>query len=141
MANQFNLLRYKELLELEKNNKITFLDLELLKYKASIESQIYYNRKEDYFSLIEKYLKRKLTGYEFRLKFINMETEDQKIASTIMRDFQKLEAFMLADDLEDFSNLIIKISTLCLEYDIIWDENEKRMSESEFYSLVNNHYF
>lgn len=38
MANQFNLLRYKELLELEKNNKITFLDLELLTYEASIES-------------------------------------------------------------------------------------------------------
>lgn len=57
MANQFNLLRYKELLELEKNNKITFLDLELSTYKASIENQIVYNRKENYFSLIEKYLK------------------------------------------------------------------------------------
>ena len=40
MAKQFNLLRYKELLELEKNNKITFLDLELLTFKANIESQI-----------------------------------------------------------------------------------------------------
>ena len=52
MAKQFNLLRYKELLELEKNNKITFLDLELVKYKASIESQIHYNRKENYLSHI-----------------------------------------------------------------------------------------
>ena len=42
MANQFNLERYKELLELEKNNKITFLDIELLTYKASIECQICY---------------------------------------------------------------------------------------------------
>lgn len=51
MTKQFNLLRYKELLELEKNNKLPFLDLELLTYEASIESQICYNRKENYFSL------------------------------------------------------------------------------------------
>ena len=141
MANQFNLLCYKELLELEKNNKITFLDLELLTYKASIESQIWYNRKENYFFLIEKYLKRKLAGHEFRSKFLEMETQDQKTAYTIKRDFQKLEAFTLTDDLEDFSNLTIQISTLCLEYDEIWDRTMERMSESEFYSLVNKHYF
>ena len=141
MANQFNLLRYKELLELEKNNKITFLDLELLTYKASIESQICYNRKENYFSLIEKYLKGKLAGHDFRSKFLKMETQDRKTAYTIKQDFQKLEAFTLADDLEDFSNLTIQISTLCLEYDEIWDGTMERMSESEFYSLVNKHYF
>ena len=83
MANQFNLLRYKELLELEKNNQITFLDLELLTYKASIESQICYNRKENYFSLIEKYLKEKLAGHDFRSKFLKMETQDQKTAFTL----------------------------------------------------------
>ena len=141
MANQFNLLRYKELLELEKNNKITFLDLELLTYKASIENQIVYNRKENYFSLIEKYLKRKLTGHEFRSKFLKMETQDSKIAYTIQRDFQKLEAFTLADDLEYFSDLTVEISTLCSEYNEIWDGTMEKMSESEFYSLVNKHYF
>src|SRR6056300_1700764 len=126
MANQFNLLRYKELLELEKNNKITFLDLELLTYKASIESQICYNRKENYFSLIEKYLKGKLAGHDFRSKFLKMETQDRKTAYTIK---------------QDFSNLTIQISTLCLEYYEIWDGTMERMSESEFYSLVNKHYF
>ena len=66
-----------------------------------------------------------------------METQDQKTAYTITRDFQKLEAFTLADDLEDFSNLTIQISTLCLEYHETWDGTMKQMSESEFYSLVN----
>ena len=141
MVKQFNLLRYKELLKLEKNNKITFLDPELVGYGANIESQIYYNRKEEYFSLIEKYLKRKLSGYEFRSKFLKMEIEDGKTAYTIARDFEKLEAFTLADDLEDFSNLIVEISTLCSEYGDIWSESMKPMSESEFYSLVNQHYF
>lgn len=40
MVNQFNSLDYKELLELDKNNKMTFFDLELLRYEASIEYQI-----------------------------------------------------------------------------------------------------
>ena len=70
-----------------------------------------------------------------------METQDGKTAYTIKRDFQKLEAFTLADDLEDFSDLTVQISTLCLEYDEIWDGTMERMSESEFYSLVNKHYF
>ena len=141
MTKKFNLSRYKELLDLQKKNKITFLDLELLTYKADIESQIYYNRKENYFSLIEKYLKKKLTGHDFRSKFLKMETQDLKIAYTIKQDFQKLETLTLADDLEDFSNLITQISTLCLEYDEIWDGTMERMSEIEFYSLVNKHYF
>ncbi len=136
MANQFNLSRYKELLELEKNNKITFLDIELLTYKASIESQICYNHKENYFSLIEKYLRGKLAGHDFRSKFLKMENQDGKTAYIIKRDFQKLEAFTLADELEDFSNLRVEISTLCLEYYEIWDGTMERMSESEFYSLV-----
>ena len=141
MANQFNLVRYKELLELEKNNKITFLDREFLIYETSIQLQISYNRKENYFSLIEKYLERKLSGHEFRSKFLKMENQDQKTAYTIKQDFQKLEAFTLADDLEDFSNLTLEISTLCSDYDEIWDGTVGPMSESEFYSLVNKHYF
>ena len=141
MTNQFNVDRYKELLELEKNNQITFLDLELSTFKANIESQICYNNKENYFSLIEKYLKGTINGYQFRSEFQEMENQDVKIAYTIKGDFQKLEAFTLADDLEEFSNLIIEISTLCLEYDEIWDGMMVRMSESEFYSLVNKYYF
>ena len=137
MANQFNVSRYKELLELEKNNKITFFDLELLTYEASIESQICYNCKEHYFSLIEKYLRGKIAGHDFRSKFLKMEKQDGKTAYIIKQDFQKLEVFTLADDLEDFSDLTREISTLCLEYDEIWDGTMKGMSESEFYSLVN----
>ena len=64
----------------KKNNQITFLDLELVTYGASIESQICYNRKEKYFSLIKKYLKGKLSGPDFRSKFRKMETQDQKIS-------------------------------------------------------------
>lgn len=129
MANQFNLLRYKELLELEKNNKVTFLDLELLTYKASIESQICYNRKENYFSLIEKYLKGKLAGHDFRSKFLKMETSDRKTAYTIKRNFQLAKLFSAVSNnnlsyekliYRSFKNLagIIRLGILLIFYNI-----------------------
>ena len=117
------------------------MDLELVTYKANIESQIYYNRKKNYFSLMEKYLKGKIVGHEFRSKFLEMEKQGGKIGYIIKQDFQKLEVFTLADDLEKFSDLIGEISKLYLEYGEIWDKKMKRMSESKFYSLVNKHYF
>ena len=60
MTKHFNLVRYKELLQLEESGKYSLLDetfLELLTYQASIGGQISYNQKENYFSLIEKYLR------------------------------------------------------------------------------------
>ena len=67
-----------------------------------------------------------------------MEKEDSKKATIILEDFQELEVFTLANDLEKFSDLISQISTLCFEYDEVWDGTMERMSESEFYYLVNN---
>ena len=143
MEKHFNLSRYKELLKLEESGKISFLDenyFELLSYKASVEEQISYNRKKDYFLLIHEYLSRVISPYEFRSKFLQMEKEDSKKATIILEDFQELEVFTLAEDLEKFSDLITQISTLCFEYDEVWDGTMERMSESEFYYLVNNRY-
>ena len=70
MKKQFNLARYKELLKLEEINKcgFSFSDkgyLKLLGYIATIEGQISYNWKENYFSLIGKYLTRVIVAEEF----------------------------------------------------------------------------
>ena len=81
-----------------------------------------------------------ISPYEFRSKFLQMEREDSKKAAIILKDFQELEVFTLAEDLEKFSDLITQISTLCFEYNEVWDGSMERMSESEFYSLVNNRY-
>ena len=140
MEKSFNLSRYKELLKLEANGDITFLDLELLSFKASVAQQMCYNRKKDYFLLIDEYLNRVIPPYEFRSKFLQMEKEDSEKSILILEDFQELEVFTLAKDLEKFSDLIGKISTLCFEYSEIWDGTIEPMSESEFYYLVNNYY-
>ena len=104
------------MLQLEESGKYSLLDetfLELLTYQASIEGQISYNQKENYFLLIEKYLNRVITPREFRLKISEMENQDSRTADVILKDFQELEVFMLADDLKEFSDLESEISTLC----------------------------
>lgn len=140
MEKYFNLSRYKELLKLEANGYITFLDLELLSFKVSVAQQICYNRKKDYFLLIDEYLSRVISPYEFRSKFLQMKKEDSKESTIILEDFKKLEVFTLAKNLEKFSDLISEISTLCFEYDEVWDGTMELMSESEFYSLINHYY-
>jgi hypothetical protein len=101
-----------------------------LSYKSSVAEQIYCNRKKDYFLLIHEYLSRVIPPYEFRFKFLQMEREDSKKATIILKDFQELEVFTLAEDLEKFSDLINQISTLCFEYDEVWDGTMEPMSES-----------
>ena len=118
------------------------MDLELLSLKASVEQQMCYNRKKDYFSLIDKYLSQIISPYEFRSKFLQMEKEDSEKASIILENIQELEVLTLANDLEKYSDLIGQISTLCFEYYEVWDGTMEPMSESEFYYLVlvNNYY-
>jgi hypothetical protein len=140
MEKIFNLSRYKELINREKNGEISFLDLELLSYKASVSQQISYTRKKDYFTLIDGYLSGIIPPYKFRSKFLQMQKEDSNKSNLILENFQELEVFTLAKDLENFSASIGEISTLCLEYSEVWDGSMEPMSESEFYYLINNHY-
>lgn len=143
MEKKFNLLRYKELLRLEKEGKTLPFEkdfVELLSYRATVTDQVCYNRKKDYFLLIQEYLSRSIMPDAFRSTFLQMEDEDSKKAAEIKQDFQKLEALTLAEDLDQFSCLIGKISTLCFEYDEMWDGTMKPMSEQEFYDLVHNLY-
>ncbi len=144
MVKKFNLTRYKELLKLDPISLSDADDifLEFLGYEASIGSQICYNRKEEYFSLINKYLIGILTPYQFRSKFLKMESEHWEKVPAISENFEALEIFTLADDLENFSHLKIQIWTLCYEFaEILDDGRGKRMTEIEFYSLVNRNYF
>lgn len=142
MRKDFNLSRYKELLELEESGKISILDLEFVTYGAIVESQMAYDRKENYFSLIDKYLDRAITPYEFRSKFLEMNYQDSAEAFRMKQDFRKLEGLTLADDLEKFSDVENKLTRLCWEHQVMLDNNTtmEGMSESEFYSLVHNHY-
>ena len=69
-----------------------------------------------------------------------MEKQDGKTTYIILQDFQQLEVFSLAEDLDEFSDLMAQISDLCFDFNELWDETIDRMTESEFYSLVNEYY-
>ena len=143
MKKKFNLSAYKKLLKLDDSGKIVFLDknsLELLNYQVSIERQINYDRKADYFLLIHEYLTGAITLYEFQSKLVEMDNEDSRKATIILENFQELESFYLAEDLDTFSDLVLEISDLCFDYYEVWDGTMKPMSEAELYDLVNNCY-
>lgn len=76
IKNYFNVSRYKKLLKLEEDGKILPLDVELWNLKPSIAGQLSYNRKKDYFILINKYLNRSILPSQFRDEILQMGKED-----------------------------------------------------------------
>lgn len=141
MAKQFDFRRYQELIKLDEMKKggLDFWSKdfrELLQFQGSIQSQISYNRKDQYFSLVQKYLNGMLTVYEFQSNFLELEEEDRKTSDTIEQNSGELEVFMLADELEEFSNWQNRISILIIEY----DKYDERMSDDEFYSIIKDSY-
>ena len=138
MKKKFNFTGYKELVDMDNCGEIVFLDVnyfKLLRYQTSVGEQLIYNRKEDYYSIINKYLNKTLTLLEFRTEFLDMQKEDLDKGYVILRNIQELEVFYLVEDLEKFSRLIGEIIDLCEDYYII-----EPMPETEFYFLVKKYY-
>lgn len=88
--------------------------------------------------LIDKYLSQLIISYEFQSEFLEMEKQDATKAKKILQDSQQLSGFYLVENLEEFGNLIGRISTLC--QDIIDWGYEDGLSKDEFYDSVNNLY-
>jgi hypothetical protein len=138
MKKKFNFTGYKELIDMKNCEEIVFLDanyFKLLRYQTSVGKQLIYNRKEDYYSIINKYLNKTLTLIEFRTQFLDMEKEDIEKGYVILENIQELEVFYLVEDLEKFSRLIGEIIDLCEDYYII-----ETMPKTEFYFLVKKYY-
>ena len=72
MKKPFNVSRYRELLKkvdfLKQQNKFLFDEpefIELVCQKASVEQQIMFSRKSEYYSLIQEYLNKTLAPHIF----------------------------------------------------------------------------
>ena len=143
MNKYFNLSRYKELVKLQESNNYSLLDkifIEWLEYQVKVQLEITYNRRKDYFFLIDQYLSRRIELYEFQSKFLEMLKEDSRKASVILQDFTELERFILTDNLDNFSEVMNQIDDLCFEYGECLEEYIDPMSENEFYYWVTNRY-
>jgi hypothetical protein len=149
MINKFNVLRYRELLKkesiLEKQNKFLFGEpdyLELLSYQATVYSQIYFSRRNEYCFLIKKYLNTTIPSHKFRARFLEMVKQDDEKAEKILQDFKKLSSFSIDGNLDQFSSLFGRISNNCLQAFEFGPKNDGYgIPEDEFRNSIEKTYF
>lgn len=139
---KFNLFRYKELLKKVKSSTKTGKDyfqdpevLELLSYQSSVEAQIFYDQKNEYLDLIQKYLCERISANQFRIEFIEMITDNIKKAGKIFQNFEELSVFWIKLGSGEFSSLLTEIHDLCLTV-VEFGVGEEGISEDLFRNLI-----
>ena len=136
MSNNFNLRNYIELLNKKDLDETD--QRQLLSYGALVERQISYNRKDEYFSLINDYLSEKINPSIFRGKFLKMQEQDDHKAQIMQEDFEQLSNFSIDSELKGspfslFIDLIYDNSMLAIEFG-----PDDGISESEFKVSIEN---
>ena len=126
MQIMFDVDRYNELLKKEKGlseqgNSLIFENkdefVELLSYNARVTSQISYERKKEYYSLISQYVENMITLPMFQSEFLEMEKKDAEAAKRITNDFKQLASFSVDLKAVEFSSLIGEISDVSIIVD------------------------
>lgn len=142
----FNLSRYQQLLaktdSSTNNNKDLFDDpifLELLSFESSVETQVFYNHRNSYFALIQKYLGETINPNVFRGQFIEMVNEDLKKSHKILKNFEELSTFWIDLELDDFSSLFENIHETCL-YAFEFEDQEDAMPEDKFRDSIEKNF-
>jgi len=149
MVNKFNVPRYRELLKkekiLEEQNKFLLDEpdyLELLSCKGSVDCQICFDRKSDYFSLIEKYLNTIISPEKFRARFLEMGEQDYEKAKKILQDFEQLSNFSIDVKSDGFCSLFEGISDDCRQaFEFGPEDDGYGIPEDEFRNSIEKIYF
>jgi len=143
----FNLSRYRQLLAkkdyLTNKNNDFFADpifLELLSFESSIETQVFYNHKNNYFALIQKYLNETINPNIFRAQFIEMVNEDLKKSHKILNNFEELSTFWIDLELDEFCSLFENIHETCL-YAFEFEDQKDAMPEDAFRNSIQKIFF
>ena len=88
----------------------------MLSYGVILENQIYYNRKVEYISLVEEYL-RKNAGKDgarlFVSEFFNIFKKDNKALEILEQGIKRLATFCIDPKSTEFSALINQIVGSC----------------------------
>ena len=134
----FNVSRYQLLLtktgSSTSNNKNLFdepIFLELLSFESSVETQVFYNHRNNYFALIQKYLSEIINPNVFRGQFIEMVNKDLKNSQKLLQNFEELSTFWIDLELDNFSSLFENIHETCL-YAFEFEDQEGAMPEDKF---------
>ena len=144
---KFNLSRYQELLAKEDSStndvKALFKDpifKELLSLRSSVERQVFYNNKKNYFVLIQNYLGERINPNVFRSQFIGIVNKDLTKSHKILHNFEELATFSIDLELDDFSSLFEKIHQICL-YAFEFEDQDDAMSEDKFRDSIEKIFF
>ena len=86
---------------------------ELLSYGKTLENQIFYNRRYDYISLIEKYVTNEIDSFLLRLEFFKTQREDIKTTNNLEKNFEQLSNVLIDSKSGEFSLLIKDIFDAC----------------------------
>ena len=146
----FNLSHYTQLKQLvaKKESLITtykdlFDDptfLELMAFEASIESQVFYNHKNKYFDLIQKYLNETIHPSIFRAQLIKMVNEDLTKSQEIRNNFEELSTFWIDLESDEFGSLFVNIHETCL-CAFEFEGQEDAMPETTFRDSIQKNFF
>ena len=144
---KFNLSRYRQLLAKKDSstnkNKDLFDDptfIELLSFESSVETQVFYNHKNNYFALIQKYLNETINPNIFRAQFIEMVNEDLKKSHKILNNFEELSTFWIDLELDEFCSLFENIHETCL-YAFEFEDQKDAMPEDTFRDSIQKIFF
>jgi len=142
-----NLSRYRELLaktDSSTNKNKNFFDdpifIELLSLESSVVTQVFYNHKNSYFALIQKYVDKIINPNVFRGHFLEMVNEDLKKSHKILKNFEELSTFWIDLELDDFSSLFENIHETCL-YAFEFEDQEDAMPEDTFRDSIQKFFF
>ena len=142
----FDKVRYIELLKkdqslasqnssLYQENRIEYL--ELLSYGVILYDQIIYNRKQDYISLLEKYVNNEIDSFLLRLKFFQIQRDDKKIEKNLEKNFDRLSNVLIDSKSKEFSLLITDIFDACEALKFDSEPNEAYgITELEFRAFL-----
>lgn len=141
----FDVEYYKQLIEKEKKYErdptiASPIFLELISYDAKVNCQIYYERKEEYYSLISNYINKQMTSGEFQCALREMEKQDGATSRIILSDLEKLGTFVLDLENTKFTDILVKISDVCDLKRIDSPEEGISITEEDFQKNMTKYY-
>jgi hypothetical protein len=139
----FNKERYIYLLKIEntlqaegqflvQENQI--LNLELLSYRIILSNQFYFNKREEYISLLDQYLIKEIGAMELKLRFFGIFQQDQHQLDRLEQNFEELLDFLVTNKSDRFDMLMTELFEVCEVFGDL--PKEGGMNETEFEKAI-----
>ena len=91
-----------------------------------LENQIYYNRRQEYISLIERYVTHEIDSFVLRVKFFQIRREDSNILEDLEKNFERLSNVVIDSKSAKFSPLLEDITSACEYFDFDSEDDERK---------------